>query len=154
MAAKPFSIGRLAAAAGVHVETVRYYQRRGLLDQPVRPLGGIRRYGPADLERLRFIRRAKAMGFSLDEIADLSKIAGHRACERTRRLTEHKLAQVRERLEALRRLEAELVRLVAACSRHDGDECPTLGLLADAVGKPAGRHRRPPRPIDACPAGR
>ncbi len=154
MAVRSFSIGRLAAAAGVHVETVRYYQRRGLLAEPSRPLGGIRRYGPADLERLRFIRRAKAMGFSLDEIADLSKIAGHRACERTRRLTEHKLVQVRERLEALRQLEAELMQLVAACSRHGGDQCPTLDRLAHAGSEPAGRHRRPPRTSGERPAAK
>jgi MerR family mercuric resistance operon transcriptional regulator len=79
------TISRLAAAAGVHVETVRYYQRRGLLPEPERPMGSVRRYGPDDVGRLQFIRRAQAMGFSLDEIAGLLEVKGQRACEETRR---------------------------------------------------------------------
>ena len=71
MAANAMTISRLAAAAGVHVETVRYYQRRGLLQEPERPQGSIRRYGTDDVGRLHFIRRAQAVGFRLDEIAGL-----------------------------------------------------------------------------------
>jgi len=67
----PYTIARLAATAGVHVETVRYYQRRGLLPEPARPPGGVRRYSGADAKRLRFIRRAQAMGFKLTEIESL-----------------------------------------------------------------------------------
>ncbi|MBN5140947.1 MerR family transcriptional regulator [Stenotrophomonas maltophilia] len=95
------TISRLAAAAGVHVETVRYYQRRGLLPEPERPMGSVRRYGLNEVGRLQFIRRAQAMGFSLDEIAGLLEVKGQRACEQTRQLTELKLAEVRRRLDEL-----------------------------------------------------
>ncbi|MDA3364410.1 MerR family transcriptional regulator [Pseudomonas aeruginosa] len=89
MATHVMTISRLAAAAGVHVETVRYYQRRGLLPEPERRLGRVRRYGPNEISRLQFIRRAQTMGFSLNEIAGLLEVKGQRACEQTRQLTEH-----------------------------------------------------------------
>jgi MerR family transcriptional regulator, mercuric resistance operon regulatory protein len=124
------TIGRLADAAGVHVETVRYYQRRGLLTEPSRPLGGIRRYGDNDLAKLQFVRRARAMGFSLDEIAGLLKLDGAGACLHTRQLTESRLAEVRRKLKDLRRLESELVELVDTCKRSGADDCcPTLDRL-------------------------
>ncbi len=124
------TISRLAASADVNVETVRYYQRIGLLPEPPRPLGGIRHYGAADVGRLQFIRRAKAMGFALDEIAGLLEVRGKRACERTRKLTEHKLADVRQRIVELLQLEQDLASLVIECNRASIDaECPTLSLL-------------------------
>ena len=127
------TIGRLAAAAGVHVETVRYYQRRGLLHEPSRALGSVRRYGTEDVGRLQFIRRAQAMGFSLDEIAGLLEVKGQRACEQTRLLTERKLTEVRQRLQDLRRLEADLEMMVEQCHHvSKGAACPTLDLLAHA----------------------
>ena len=89
------TIAGLAREGGVGVETVRFYQRRGLLPEPERPMGSVRRYGPNEVGRLQFIRRAQAMGFSLDEIAGLLEVKGQRACEQTRRLTEKKLAEVR-----------------------------------------------------------
>lgn len=125
-----FTISHLAAAADVHIETVRYYQRRGLLNEPRRPAGGIRRYGAHDLHRLQFIRRAKAMGFSLDEIGSLLSLKGQNACEETRKVTELKLADVRRRLTELAALEKELAGLAAACGRSaDSDLCPTLAKL-------------------------
>ena len=128
-----FTIGRLAAAAGVHVETVRYYQRRGLLPEPFRPLGGVRRYAETDLVRLQFIRRAQAMGFSLDEVASLLAVKGAGACDLTRSLTENKLSDVRRRLDELHRLESELVQLVAECEQTLPDDCcPTLDRLEHA----------------------
>lgn len=140
-----FTIGRLATAAGVHVETVRYYQRRGLLLEPSRPLGGIRRYGDTDLTRLQFVRRAQAMGFSLDEVADLLTLTGAGACEHTRQLTEHKLAEVRRKLDELRRLEGDLVQLVTECAQTRADECcPTLDRL-EHVDAGAGHDRPAPR---------
>lgn len=124
------TIGRLALAADVHVETVRYYQRIGLLQEPVRPLGGVRRYGQLDVTRLQFIRRAKTMGFTLDEIAGLLQLKGKRACKQTRQLTEHKLLDVRRKLEDLQRLEAELVQLADDCAHAPrGGHCPTLDFL-------------------------
>ena len=124
------TIGQLSIAAGVHVETVRYYQRRGLLPEPPRPAGGIRRYGAGALNRLRFIRRAQAMGFSLAEIAGLLTVRGQHACERTRQLTEEKLADVRQRLAELKHLERDLQAMVRDCARvGSGAECPTLEQL-------------------------
>ena len=84
MTVNSMTISRLAQAADVHVETVRYYQRRGLLSEPERPMGSVRRYGSDDVGRLQFIRRAQAMGFSLDEIAGLLEVKGQRACEEKR----------------------------------------------------------------------
>lgn len=131
--AAALTIGRLALAADVHVETVRYYQRVGLLREPERPLGGIRRYERQDLAQLQFIRRAKTMGFTLEEIAGLLQLKGQRACAQTRRLTDHKLFEVRRKLEDLRRLEAELVQLAADCAQVPrGGHCPTLDFLRQA----------------------
>ena len=133
MAASAMTISRLAATAGVHVETVRYYQRRGLLLEPERPMGSVRRYGPDDVGRLQFIRRAQAMGFSLDEIVGLLEVKGQRACEETRQLTERKLAEVRLRLREMRQLEIDLEQMVEECRYvASGASCPTLDLLAQA----------------------
>lgn len=127
------TISQLAASAQVNVETVRYYQRRGLLPEPPRPVGGIRRYGSRDVGRLQFIRRAQTMGFSLDEIAGLLELRGRHACKQTRQLTELKLIDVRRRLVELAQLEKDLVVLVADCTRvHSGECCPTLELLERA----------------------
>lgn len=127
------TIGRLALAADVHVETVRYYQRIGLLQEPVRPPGGVRRYEPQDVSRLQFIRRAKTMGFTLDEIAGLLQLQGKRACNQTRRLTEHKLVEVRRKLAELQNLETTLVQLADECTRAPhGGHCPTLDFLRQA----------------------
>ena len=133
MAASALTISKLAASAGVHVETVRYYQRRRLLPEPQKPLGGFRHYGSSDVTRLQFIRRAQAIGFTLDEIAGLLELKGKRACEQTRRLTELKLAVVRQRLDALHRLENDLTNLIAECGQApDGESCPTLDRLEHA----------------------
>lgn len=129
------TIGRLAASAEVNVETVRYYQRRGLLPEPPRPQGGVRHYGSSEVARLQFIRRAQAMGFTLDEIAGLLDVSGKRACEQTRKLTENKLADVRRRIIELQRLEHDLTSLVEECGRTSKDaECPTLSLLVCTEG--------------------
>lgn len=138
------TIGQLAAAGGVHVETVRYYQRRGLLPEPVRPTGGVRRYGTAEVLRLQFIRRAQGVGFSLDEVAELLAVQGHAACEQTRQLTERKLADVRHRLTELQALEADLERLAADCRRAPGGAaCPTLDQFAQAASGERPRARAP-----------
>ena len=124
------TIRRLADSAGVHVETVRYYQRRGLLREPPRPAGGVRNYDETDVARLQFIRSAQAMGFSLEEIAELATLKGQGACAHTRQLTEAKLADVRRKMAELRRLERELVQLAAECARSPSDACcPTLDRL-------------------------
>jgi MerR family mercuric resistance operon transcriptional regulator len=124
------TIGQLATAAGVHVETVRYYQRRGLLEVPPREAGRIARYADDALKRLRFIRRAQALGFSLEDAGNLLALADDRACAVARGLGERKLADVREQLHRLRALEAGLAELVARCSRStEARRCPLIDAL-------------------------
>lgn len=133
MSEQQLTIGRLAAAGGVNVETVRYYQRRGLLLEPAKPNGGVRRYGAAALARLRFIRRAQPLGFSLDEIQELLELQGAGACSRTLQLTEAKLIDIRRRVDELRRLEGDLLKLVSECQGTPAaGPCPTLELLVEA----------------------
>ncbi len=124
------TIGGLAAAAGVHVETVRYYQRRGLISEPRRVRGSVRRYSEADAERLRFIRRAQSVGFTLAEIQTLLALRAHTSCHATRDLAASKLRFVDARLRELRHLRKELARWVADCDANiDESNCPMLGRL-------------------------
>jgi MerR family transcriptional regulator, mercuric resistance operon regulatory protein len=127
----PYTIAALARAAGVHVETVRYYQRRGLIDEPTRPLGGFRRYCEVDAERLRFIKRAQAMGFTLAEIANLLRLRAHRSCKATRELAATKLQLVDVRIQEMRQLRKELKGLIAQCDANpDETACPVIDRLA------------------------
>lgn len=124
------TIGALAEAARVNVETIRFYQRKGLMREPDRPLGGIRRYGEADLARVRFIKSAQRLGFSLDEIADLLKLEDGSHCTEAREQAEHKLADVRARLADLQRIEGALQGLVERCCATSGRVmCPLIAAL-------------------------
>lgn len=125
------TIGRLAQVSGVHVETIRYYQRRGLLREPDRPPGSIRRYDHQDVKRLRFIRHAQALGFSLDEVGELLALDDGRHCSQARSIGENNLAVVRQRIRQLQRVERVLSQLVNACVTAEGAiRCP----LIDAIG--------------------
>lgn len=124
------TIGALAKAANVHIETVRYYQRRGLLREPERPLNGIRRYGIADVSRLRFIKHAQQSGFTLDEVQALLRLSGRPACGASRTLAAKKLVAIEEKMRILSRLRRELRGWVAACDANTGDHCPALEKLA------------------------
>jgi len=127
------TIGVLADAAGVNVETIRFYQRKGLMQEPDRPLGGIRRYGGPDLARVRFIKSAQRLGFSLDEIADLLKLEDGSHCTEAREQAERKLADVRDRLADLRRIEVALQGLVVRCCATSGHwTCPLVAALQAA----------------------
>ena len=127
------TIGVLAEAAGVNVETIRFYQRKGLMQEPDRPLGGIRRYGEADMARVRFIKSAQRLGFSLDEIADLLKLEDGSHCTEAREQAERKLADVRDRLADLRRIEVALQGLVVRCCATSGQvQCPLIAALQAA----------------------
>lgn len=124
------TIGQLAAAAGVNVETVRYYQRRGLLALPRRAAGSIARYPQAALTRLRFIKRSQSLGFSLDDVQVLLSLDDGQACSSARDLGERKLAQVRERIQTLRALEGVLQDLVTKCSTARRKvSCPLIEAL-------------------------
>lgn len=137
---EPMTIGRLAAAAGVSVETVRYYQRRELLAAPDRPSGSIGRYPAAALTRLRFIKRAQSLGFTLEDVQALLSLDDGRSCAAARAIGEHKLAEVRERVQALRRLEAALTDLVARCSTPRRKvACPLIASLLMQDGSPSAR---------------
>ena len=124
------TIGVLAERAGVNVETIRFYQRKRLMPEPRRPQGGIRRYGETELARLRFIRSAQNLGFSLGEIAGLLRLEDGTHCGEARRLAEVRLLDVRERLSHLQRIESALSVLVARCSSARGSvKCPLISSL-------------------------
>lgn len=128
-----FTIGAFADAGGVNVETIRFYQRKGLLTEPERPLGGIRRYGLEDVTRVRFIKSAQRLGFSLDEIGDLLKLEDGSHCTEAREQAEHKLADVRARLADLQRIEGALQGLVERCCATSGQvQCPLIAALQAA----------------------
>ncbi|KPF70232.1 MerR family transcriptional regulator [beta proteobacterium AAP99] len=127
------TIGVLADAAGVNVETIRFYQRKGLMNEPDRPLGGIRRYADADLARVRFIKSAQRLGFSLDEIADLLRLEDGSHCTEAREQAERKLGDVQARLADLHRIEAALQGLVERCCAASGQvRCPLISALQEA----------------------
>ena len=127
------TIGVLAEAAGVNVETIRFYQRKGLMQEPDRPLGGIRRYSETDRGRVRFIKSAQRLGFSLDEIGDLLKLEDGSHCTEAREQAEHKLADVRARLADLQRIEGALQGLVERCCATSGQvQCPLIAALQAA----------------------
>ncbi|MGQ0544486.1 MAG: Hg(II)-responsive transcriptional regulator [Betaproteobacteria bacterium] len=117
------TIGKVAAAAGVNVETVRYYPRCGLLPQPPRPPGGVRRYSAETVARLRFIKRAQELGFSLAEVRRLLALGDPQSCGKARALAAGKLALVRGRLADLVRLERMLASLIRRCDAAKGKVC-------------------------------
>lgn len=115
------TIGVFAKAAGVNVETIRFYQRKGLLREPDKPYGSIRRYGEADVVRVKFVKSAQRLGFSLDEIAELLRLDDGTHCEEASSLAEHKLKDVREKMADLARMETVLSELVCACHARKGE---------------------------------
>ena len=126
------TIGAFAKAAGVNVETIRFYQRKGLLPEPDKPLGGIRRYDPAVLARLRFIKAAQRLGFSLEEVGDLLKLDDGSSCREAREQAERKLADVRGKISELSRIEGVLADLVKRCCVARGKvRCPLIAELYD-----------------------
>lgn len=127
---RSLTIGGVARVAGVNVETVRFYQRKGLLREPSRAGSGIRRYSQPDVLRLQFIRAAQRLGFSLAEIADLLRLEDGTHCSEARALAEHKLAEVRAKIAHLDRLRGTLAKLVRACRTHKGKlSCPLIASL-------------------------
>jgi MerR family transcriptional regulator, mercuric resistance operon regulatory protein len=127
------TIGAFAKAAGVNVETIRFYQRKGLLLEPDRPYGSIRRYGAADVARVKFVKSAQRLGFSLDEIAELLELEDGSHCSEAAELAALRLADVRARLADLTRMEAVLSKLVAECCAQNGQvSCPLIDALHGA----------------------
>ena len=122
------TIGKLAAAAGVSVETVRFYQRRGLLPRPERAGSGFREYSGADQARLDFIRRAGRLGFTLSEVSDLLGPAEARSSEEILRAAEAKITAIEAQIRELTSLRCRLRRLVQVCEHGDGTDCVALHL--------------------------
>jgi DNA-binding transcriptional MerR regulator len=124
------TIGKLAAAEGVSVETVRFYQRRGLLAEPSRHGGGYRVYSEDDRARLTFIRRARALGFTLGEIADLLRPAAAQSSREIAAAAQAKLALIDDQVRELIRLRCTLRQLVRVCEHGDDAQCAALGVPA------------------------
>lgn len=123
------TIGQLAKAAGVNVETIRYYERRGLIAQPTKPMQGYRTYPNETLARILFIKRAQELGFTLEEINNLLSL-GESHCSEIQELAEAKLASVREKINDLHRLEQVLEELVTKCRTNpDNAACPIVESL-------------------------
>ena len=130
-----FSIGQLARRAGVAIDTVRYYERNGLLAPRGRLASGYRRYSELEVARLRFIRRAQALGFSLKEIRELLSLSGQRDVAQIKRSAEAKLADVTQRIVDLQRMRDGLAKLVAECPGHGRSaDCPILKTLGYEEG--------------------
>jgi len=124
------TIGRLAKAAAVGVETIRYYQERGLLPVPARS-GAFRRYPLALAERIRFIKRAQELGFSLDEVAELLDLEDGADRRSIRRIATDRLTQIEHKLVDLRRMQRVLKHLVVECEHTDaGRPCPIIRSLS------------------------
>ncbi len=126
--------GRLARLAGVGVETIRFYERRGLLEEPPRTEAGYREYAPETVRRLRFIRRAKELGFTLREIGELLslRVAPGATCADVRRRAEAKRRDIEEKIRSLEQMNAALAKLSQACrGRGPVGDCPILEALED-----------------------
>ena len=130
------TIGKLAKAAGVGVETVRFYQRSGLLPEPERPLSGYREYTDADRRRIRFIKRAQTLGFNLEDITGLLKLDGPQTCSVTHDLALEKLRGVKEKIDALVAIRSALQQMVRQCERrHTRGTCPIIQSLVQGDAK-------------------
>ena len=124
----------MASQAGVNVQTLRYYERRGLLPEPERLDSGYRSYGPDAVRTVRFVKRAQRLGFTLEEVESLLQLAagGPRSCAEARQLAAEKLDDLEHRIEALEAMRRSLTQLVATCDRpRSRRECPLLEALAD-----------------------
>lgn len=127
--ASDLTIGRLAATAGVNIETIRYYQRRGLLHEPNKPLGGHRRYSTNEANRVRFIKRAQALGFTLDEVGALLTLDAACACAQTRMLADHKRTLIKQKMADLASMHRVLGDLVGQCEAGRGEfACPIINV--------------------------
>jgi len=130
------TIGDVADAAGVGIETIRYYERRGLVPQPGKAAGAYRRYGAGHVDRIRFIKRAQALGFSLEEIATLLELEDGTDRRSIRRIATARLEETRRRIADLRRIEGVLAHLLHECEAHaKAHHCPIIAAIT--TGDPA-----------------
>ena len=138
-----FLIGNLSKQSGVNIETIRYYEKIGVMPAPGRNAGGFRIYEPDHLKRLSFVRRSRQLGFSLDEVRNLLRLVdGHgHTCAEVHALMLSHLAEIRRKIRDLRRLQRAMAEMAARCSGESVPECPIVDALFDAPA--AGRHRYP-----------
>jgi len=120
------TVGKLARLAGVGVETIRYYQQRGLLFEPKKQIGSVRRYSETDVSRIHFIKSAQRLGFTLEEISLLLKLEDGTHCVEAKDIAEQKLANVRNKLADLKSIEKVLSGLVKKCDINRGSVCCPL----------------------------
>lgn len=127
------TIGRAANAAGVKIDTIRYYQRIGLIVEPVLPQGGQRKYGDEVVRRVKFIKRAQTLGFSLEETSSLLSFEQATNCSQTKSLAEHKIKEIDSRIADLRRMKKTLGDLSKRCEADgEASHCPIIDSLAGA----------------------
>lgn len=131
---RTLTIAKLARASGVHLETVRYYERIGLMPAPARTPSGYRNYGPDHVRRLSFIRRAREIGFGIGEMEELLTLAepGRASCAEVQELTTTHLDEVHAKIADLQRLERILTSALARCSGETTPACPVLDMLGSA----------------------
>ena len=129
--AQELTIGRLSELTGVNIETIRYYERTKVLPAPARTESGRRVYQSADVRTLAFLRRARELGFSLDEIRALLRLGGPEkaSCREVRRIATHHLDHIRAKISDLRKLERLLANTVAQCTGTTAPDCPVLDIL-------------------------
>jgi MerR family mercuric resistance operon transcriptional regulator len=144
--AERYSIGEIGEQAGVNLETVRYYERIGLMPRPPRTQGGHRVYDGAHLKRLGFIRRSRELGFSLGEVRALLGLVdgGNYTCAEVRELTLAHLAEIRHKIADLRRLERSLQGMADRCTGDEVPECPVIDVLWDGIARDGGTGRSTP----------
>lgn len=142
------SIGKLARATGTKAETIRYYERIGLLPPPARTSANYRSYGPADLARLSFIRRARGLGFSIEQVTTLLALAdcSEKSCEAVDAIAQEHLADIEAKIADLSALRRELSDLVGQCQKGTIAECLILDALAPHTASPEPTNRRTGRP--------
>lgn len=131
---QPLTIGKIAKQASVGIETIRFYEREGLIAEPPRRESGYRQYSLETVDRVRFIRQAKDLGFSLREIKDLLalRIAPGTTCGQIKKRTQAKIADIEERIRILERMKRALAKLMLACSgRGSIKDCPILEAMED-----------------------
>ncbi|QDG74679.1 helix-turn-helix domain-containing protein [Labrenzia sp. PHM005] len=129
-----FSIGELSKATSVKVPTIRYYEKEGLLDAPIRTEGNQRRYRKTDLERLRFLKHCRDLGLPMEAIRELIDLSQHpeKPCSNANRIAAEQLAAVRARIKHLKKLEKELARISASCTgEHPAADCNILKAFGD-----------------------
>lgn len=133
MEAETLTIARVAENAGVGIETVRYYERRGLIRQPDRRNGAYRRYDMEHVKRIRFVKRAQELGFSLEEIATLLELEDGAKRAQVRRVASVRLEQIRARIADMRQMERVLKHLLAECESGKTPDCPIIETLGGAT---------------------